>query len=151
VVAAPSQAAALRAWGVHQNLFASGDAKAAPDEADVAAALRHPETPLRRAVGSKDPFEVEPIARPRAPETPKRSTAKSAKAPADRSALDSAEAALRELDADHEREEGDFRRRREALDAEKDQAHSAYGEGRKAATAALVEARQAYRKAGGKD
>ena len=26
IVAAPSQAAALRAWGVNQNLFASGEA-----------------------------------------------------------------------------------------------------------------------------
>ena len=33
VVAAPSRAAALRAWGTHQNLFASGEAKVATDEA----------------------------------------------------------------------------------------------------------------------
>ena len=56
VVAAPSQAAALRAWGTRQDLFASGDARRATDEAAVAAALAHPETLLRRAVGSADPF-----------------------------------------------------------------------------------------------
>ncbi len=56
VVAAPSQAAALRAWGVNQNLFASGEAKAATDEAAIAAATAHPETPLRRAVGSTEPL-----------------------------------------------------------------------------------------------
>ena len=50
VVAAPSQAAALQAWGIHQNLFASGEAKVIEDEAAVAAALAHPETPLRRAI-----------------------------------------------------------------------------------------------------
>ena len=54
VVAAPSQAAALRAWGMHQNLFASGEATVTTDEAAVAAAIAHPETPLRRAVGSND-------------------------------------------------------------------------------------------------
>jgi hypothetical protein len=54
VVAAPSQAAALRAWGTRQNLFASGDAKVVTDEAAVAAATAQPETPLRRAIGSTD-------------------------------------------------------------------------------------------------
>jgi hypothetical protein len=39
VVAAPSQAAALRAWGVHQDLFANGGAKAITDELALAAAL----------------------------------------------------------------------------------------------------------------
>src|SRR5438045_1623573 len=56
VVAAPSQAAALRAWGTHQNLFASGDARLTTDEGAVRAALAHPEIPLRRALGSNDPF-----------------------------------------------------------------------------------------------
>ena len=37
-VAAPSQAAALRAWGIHQNLFAEGMAKVASDKAVVDAA-----------------------------------------------------------------------------------------------------------------
>ena len=59
MVAAPSQAAALRAWDTHQNLFASGDAKVATDGAAIAAALEHPETPLRLAVGSTDPFQLE--------------------------------------------------------------------------------------------
>jgi hypothetical protein len=60
VVAASSQAAALRAWGTHQNLFADGQARVTMDEAAVKAALSHPETPLRRAVGSNDGFELEP-------------------------------------------------------------------------------------------
>jgi hypothetical protein len=149
VVAAPSQAAALRAWGIHQNLFASGDAKIVTEAAAVAAALEHPETPLRRAVGSNDPFQLEPANPPKAAGAPKRSAGKGARAPADRAALDAAEAALRKLDASRKREEADFQRRQEALDAEKDQARSAYAEDRKAATAAVVKARQTYRKAGG--
>nr|MBA3810869.1 cell envelope biogenesis protein TolA [Caulobacteraceae bacterium] len=60
VVAAPSQAAALRAWGTHQNLFADGQARIANDAKAVAAARAHPETPLRRAVGSSDAFALEP-------------------------------------------------------------------------------------------
>src|SRR5580698_9288030 len=75
VVAAASQAAALRAWGVHQNLFASGDAKVASDPAAVEAALKHPETPLRRAVGSNDPFQLEPASLPKAPKALKRQAA----------------------------------------------------------------------------
>ena len=39
VVAAPSQAAALRAWGLHQNIFADGLARIADDPQAVAAAL----------------------------------------------------------------------------------------------------------------
>ena len=39
VVAAPSQAAALRAWGTHQNLFADGQARVTDDPQAVEAAL----------------------------------------------------------------------------------------------------------------
>jgi hypothetical protein len=161
VVAAPSQAAALRAWGTHQNLFASGDARVTTDEAAVKAAIEHPETPLRRAVGSNDPFEVEPRSLPNVPDAPKRpppakakakpaSTAK-ARPPADRSRLDAAEKALRDLDVRRKAEEADLRREEEALEDKKSKAQAAYVEARKAATSAVVEAREAYRKAGGRD
>lgn len=160
VVAAASQAAALRAWGTHQNLFASGEAKVTTDEAAIAAALQHPETPLRRAVGSAEPFQLEPASLPKIPEAPKRATAKPAaksrpalapKASVDRSALDAAESALRQLDEARKREEADFRRRQDELDEAKSAAQAAYVEGRKAATAAVVAARKAYRNAGGED
>jgi hypothetical protein len=49
VVATPSQAAALRAWGVRQDLFAAGQARIADDAQAIDAALAHPDTPLRRA------------------------------------------------------------------------------------------------------
>ena len=42
VVAAPSQAAALRAWETHQNLFADGEARLATDENAIALALTIP-------------------------------------------------------------------------------------------------------------
>lgn len=164
VVAAPSQAAALRAWGIHQNLFASGDARVTTDEAAVKAALAHPETPLRRAVGTKNPFELEPTSLPQVPEAPKRPAAAKAKAsgghpkaapkprpPADRTALDKAEEALRQVDERRKAEEAELRREEEALVAKRSAAQDAYVQERKAASAAVVAAREAYRKAGGVD
>jgi hypothetical protein len=160
VVAAPSQSAALRAWGTHQNLFANGDAKVATDEAAVAAAREHPGTPLRRAVGSSDRFQLDPASLPKVPDPPKPASAKQAaratpaaapKASADRTALDAAEAGLRKLDDARRREEASLRSRQAELDAAKAAAQGAYVEARKTATAAIVEARRAYRKAGGVD
>jgi hypothetical protein len=161
VVAASSQAAALRAWGTHQNLFADGQAHVTTDEATVKAALAHPETPLRRAVGSNDGFELNPTGLPKVPDVPKRTgTAASPpkpeikaplKPPADRSKLDATEAALRTLDEDRKREEANFRLRQDELEAEIAAAQDAYVRRRSAASAAVVEARKAYRKAGGGD
>ena len=158
VVAASSQAAALRAWGVHQNLFASGEAKVTTDSAAIAAALKHPETPLRRAVGSNDPFLLEPTSLPKVPHAPKRATTKAAaktkaaapsKPPADRSKLDAAEKALRSLDDNRKKEEARFRHEAEELEARREAAQTAYVEARKAATGKVVKARSAYRDAGG--
>jgi hypothetical protein len=160
VVAAPSQAAALRAWGVHQNLFASGEAKVTEDPQAVKAALAHPETPLMRAVGSKDDFALKAASLPEVPDAPKVRKAKPAAKPkpaeparprADRSALDAAERALRKLDEARKREEAAFRSRQDRLDAEAQAAQAAYVDHRKAATSDVVEARKAYREAGGVD
>ena len=157
VVAAPSQPAALRAWGVHQNLFASGQARIAEDAKAVKAALAHPETPLRRAIGSNDAFALDPTSLPKMPDPPRRKAPPKSEArpnartepPPDRSALDAAEAALKTLDEARKRQEAEFGERRDALEAAREEAQGAYVAGRKAATAAVVEARTAYRKAGG--
>ena len=161
VVAAPSQAAALRAWGVHQNLFAAGEARVATDEAAVAAATEHPEIPLRRAIGSKDAFALEPAGLPKLPDAPKAKAAGKPAAkpkaaepprpPADRTKLDAAEKALKALDEGRKREEAALARAQDELDARREAAQGAYVEARKAATAKVVEARGAYRKAGGQD
>ncbi len=55
------------------------------------------------------------------------------------------------LDEDRKREEADFRREAEALEARRMAAQSAYVEARKAATTKVVDARTGYRKAGGTD
>ncbi len=163
IVAASGQAAALRAWGTHQNLFADGQARVITEAAAVKAALAHPDVPLRRAIGSNAAFEIEPSSLPTIPDAPKRaanatspqtsrknSRPKSpAKPPADRSRLDAAQAALRELDEERKREETSLQRRRDELDAQIASAQDRYVEDRKAATTAIVKAREIYRKAGG--
>ena len=160
VVAAPSQAAALRAWGTRQDLFASGDATETTDAAAIAAATAQPETPLRRAVGSTDPFALEPTSLPKVPDAQKKAAAKPlakskpaapAKPPADRSKLDAAEKAVRALDDGRKAEEADLRREGDELEARKEAAQAAYVEARKAATRKVVDARTEYRKAGGED
>jgi type IV secretory pathway VirB10-like protein len=161
VVAAPSQAAALRAWGSHQNLFAEGLATITTDAAAVAAALEHPETPLRRAIGSNDPFELESTNLPEVPSAdkgraakPVRGTAgkpKPAPPPPDRSALDKAEREMKRLEDQRRREEDRFSRRWDALHREQGAARQKYADARDAADAAVEAARKAYRRAGGKD
>jgi hypothetical protein len=80
VVAAPSQASALRAWGAHQDLFASGHARPATEEAAVKAALEHPGAPLQRAVGTRDPFLLQPAGLPNVPDPGKGASRKPGKA-----------------------------------------------------------------------
>jgi hypothetical protein len=155
VVAAPSQAAALRAWGVHQNLFHYGEAQPATDETAIAAARAHPGTPLRRAAGSDGPFKLQP-APPKSAQTSRGSgklsakgAAKSASIPPDRSRLEAAETALRKLEAERQRETAGLRRRQEVLDAEAARAATAYQKAHKTAAAAITKARAAYSRAGG--
>lgn len=161
VVAAPSQAAALRAWGVRQNLFADGQARITADPRAIGAALARPEVPLRRPVGSTDSFSLEPEGLPSLPHVAK-ATATKAKAaspapklaaepPPDRSRLDVAEAALRRLDDRRKQEEADLRRRREGLEGEIADARSRYVAARRSAAADVAEARALYRRAGGED
>ena len=156
VVAAPNQAAALEAWGVRQNLFAEGYARLSDDAEAVEAALAHPRTPLRRAVGSKDPFVLTPglpelpAANPLSPHSraghgtspppmPKPVTSKP-----DRSALDAAEAEMAALERDHGAAEADFRARRDALDAEWTETHRRWTKRRSEAEHRLRLARRAF-------
>ena len=158
VVAAPSQAAALKAWGVRQDLFAEGQAHLAADEAAASAALAHPGEPLRRALGARGAFEIEPAGLPsisgqkrqgRAAKAPARTSDKPKPALPDRSALDAAEAALRALDQEHQERLDDLERRRRAIEAERVDAEEAYDRRREAAASAVKQARRAYRRAGG--
>lgn len=162
VVAARSQTAALEAWGIHQNLFAGGQARPTDDRQAIEAALAQPGVPLRRLVGTTNPFELKPRGLPQIPDAPKKwaedvhpqkPAAKPAKPtkPADRKPLNKAEAALRKVDNDRKRKEAELRQRQEDLDRESEAAQARYVEARKRATSAVVAARQDYRQAGGTD
>jgi len=168
VVAAPSQAAALRAWGSSQNLFAQGMARITTDADAVDNAMAHPGTPLRRALGSSEPFSLKPGA-PKiealepepAKQKPKRPAA--LKVVADRRDLDAAEAALAAVDEAQKRQEAEVDRRRQAfareaaalakrqadLDAEAANAKTDAAGRRARALAAVSRERETYRKQGG--
>ena len=158
VVAAPSQAAALEAWGARQNLFAEGAAKLVADPEAIAAALAHPLTPLRRAIGSTGAFGLDapaptldipraPAKEPRAGRRTKPAMPKPEAPPPDRSPLAAAEAALERLEAAQKREQARFRRRRDALDAEEVAARAGWTADRAAARKAMEQERRAYLKA----
>lgn len=169
VVAAPSQAAALRAWGASQNLFKDGDAHPTDDEQAIEAATSHPEVPLRRAVGSNEPFSLDPRL-PRLQDLPdvaaeltRRKASKPlsnansvevksarAKPPPNRSAMEAAEAALRALESARKSEEQEFEERRAALDPDERTAKSRYEDARSQALKTLRREQQAYAKAGGR-
>jgi hypothetical protein len=95
-VAAPSRAAALRAWGMKHDLFAQGLARQTGDKGVVAATLAQPGAVLRRPLGSKGPFGTESVL-PKIKNVPPR-TKKKARAD-DREAAK----ALAELDESHRR------------------------------------------------
>jgi hypothetical protein len=69
-VAAPSQKAALEAWGVRQNLFQKGMASVVGDDEIIRLARSKPGVVLRRMFGSKEKFTEKPRA-PKAADIPK--------------------------------------------------------------------------------
>lgn len=141
VVAAPNQGAALKAWGVSQNLFAEGLAAVTDDPAASQAALAQPGVPLRRAMGSSGPFVAEDAPLPDVPDGPAHArAARPRKPPPDRRPLDDALDALADLDRRQDRE-------REAMDLRIRQ----MADERRAAEREVTRARKAYRAAGGKD
>lgn len=139
-VAAPSQKAALEAWGSDADLFARGVAEIVTDPALTKEPLASPGTVVRRLRGSADdhfaalpmtrakrPRKAEP-ARPapraaKAEPTPKSlSTAKpppKARPRPSRAKLDAAEEALDAIDRRHRDELAAMRRREEALATER--------------------------------
>lgn len=167
VVAARSQAAALEAWGTRQNLFAEGKAAVTDDADAIAAAMAHAGIPLRRAVGSRDPFSLAP-GLPDVPDAPRRKTpalkggGRTREPPADRardvapkprppdrSALTAAQARLAAINAQRLDEVARLAERRAALDAEDAVARRRWIAERKAAQAAVAQAQRAFRAAGG--
>jgi hypothetical protein len=156
VVAAPSQKAALDAWGAHQNLFASGMADVATDPAAIEAAQARPGQVLQRPAGTAGPFL--PSADTALPDVPKIERPKSAKPqskapptpkPADRSALTAAERALEAAEARTAAEQAQIDQERADLETREFTLHQNARQERKGLQAAVDRARRAYEKAGG--
>jgi hypothetical protein len=128
IVAAPSQKAALAAWGTTTNLFASGDACVVEDPALQAEALAHPGEVIKKSRGDVAAMlGPEPPKRPARQQTLRAAEKPKARHTPDRSRLDAAERALAdaergletelselaEMRADIERQEHNARRRGE--------------------------------------
>ncbi|HEX3486856.1 MAG TPA: hypothetical protein VHT51_17520 [Micropepsaceae bacterium] len=171
VVAVPSQAAALKAWGSRQNLFRDGLAKPADDPAAIAAATAKPGVVLRRPAGSKAPFSENP-GLPQVPNAPKKSRPiAAAKPPArppqlrivsekpkpekqplppkppkppDRSKLDAAERRVLKVKEEEQRALAALEKRKAALDEEEHRLRSEFRRRRDEADTALAAARKAY-------
>lgn len=138
-VAAPSRAAALRAWGSDHDLFARGAAEQVDDPRLMAEPLAHPGEVIRRSRGSlEDQLAALPGDRPRPkPAAPKLPNAEPKPKPRKprprpgRAALDRAEAAVERLEAEQlaalarlaEREAA-LRRERRDLEAQHDRARA---------------------------
>jgi hypothetical protein len=155
VVAAPSQKAALAAWGVSQDLFKEGLAAVA-DDPGSAAALDHPGIVLRRTAGSSDAFSVEAAIRgdaiaPASPKRPARSSpARQSPKPPDRTALDRAEAALAAALREREAAIDELGQRRRELERAEAEAAEAFERRERRLRSALDMARADYIKAGGR-
>jgi len=152
IVAAPSQAAALKAWGTHRNLFAEGHAAVAADCREVEAALARPGTPLLRPIGSDGDYAEDPEALPVVPAGPRptsrrRSAAAAPRPPPDRSELDAAEAALKAVQARSQDQERRWRDRRADLEAEIRREKTEMRESLADAKSAVAKAREAWRRA----
>jgi hypothetical protein len=120
-IAAPSMAAALRAWRSETNLFQQGFAKETDDPAIVAATLAKPGVVLRRPVGSDGAFS-EHAELPKELPVEKERTAKPRSTPREPPAQRVDDKAAREaaLAFERERKRRDNERRKEEAAREKE-------------------------------
>jgi colicin import membrane protein len=120
-IAAPSMAAALRAWGSETNLFQQGFAKETDDPAIVAATRAKPGVVLRRPVGSDGAFS-EHAELPKELPVDKERTAKPPATPREPPAQRVDDKAAREaaLAFERERKRRDNERRKEEAAREKE-------------------------------
>lgn len=144
-VAAPSQKAALAAWGSSANLFARGLAEQVTDPALIAAPLDRPGEVIRVARTMADATDLPPVkrraskdegkdesrdqvsgkpkaapsakAKPKAKNKPKAKPAPKPKPKPSRAALDKAEAAIEAAEARHKAQRDALRREEQALAA----------------------------------
>lgn len=163
-VAAPSQKAALEAWGSDTNLFASGAAERVDDPELMREPLDNPGKVIRRVRGtlaehmaalpkderSRAPKTEDAPARQkkkRAAATPPPSPPPKPKPRPDRSALDRAEAGLAETQARHEDAMADLARRQAELDKERRALEAEQARDRRAVERRVESARDKYERA----
>jgi hypothetical protein len=168
VVAAPSRAAALKAWGSRQNLFRDGQAKETRDPQAIAAATAKPGVVLRRPVGSNAAFSETPDL-PKVPGRPKLKLVHPAtgdvppkkdvaqkkdvpqqerqRPPPDRKPIERAEKALAKLRDDEREAMAEMEARKAELDKDEQRLRGDFRRRREAAEKALAQARQAYQQA----
>jgi hypothetical protein len=159
VVAAPSRPAALKAWGVHQDLFKAGAARETTEADLVAAAIARPGEVLLRPLAQEGAIKSAPRvakARARAKPSPPAPSAKASKAvkrrpkpPPDRGELTRAEAALDRLLEAHAEARAALKVEADDLAARRRTAESRFGQAQRQARAAVAAARRRLRAAGG--
>jgi hypothetical protein len=154
-VAAPSQKAALAAWGVHQDLFKDG-AAAVTDDPAAQAALDRPGVVLRRMAGSTGPYEETPtvsgeglIPAASKPAGKRAAPPPKPKPPPDRSVLTAAEKALAEEERARTAALNELEDRRRALEQEAERVAADHARRLERLTFALRKAEADYRRAGG--
>ncbi len=123
IVAAPSQKAALLAWGAGPHLFAQGFAEVTTDPALVKTALSQPGVVLRRQFGTKGEFAIQ-RGRLHAPLAAPVSAHKDRPAPAlrTRTSNDRAKRRQEEAGRGEERQRGIQRREQQRLERERKEA-----------------------------
>lgn len=148
-VAAPSQKAALAAWGSEANLFARGMAEVVSDPVLMQAPLAHPGEVIRvartmadapdppaAAKGASRGKTAGPLRKPAPAPKPRRKPS--------RAALDKAEAAIEEAEARYAEERAQLKREEEALAARRRALEKAAAAARTKLDRARIRARDAY-------
>jgi hypothetical protein len=149
-VAAPSQKAALEAWGSDANLFARGIAEEVTDEKLTAEPLASPGKVIKRSRGGMAeqiaalPPDQKPTKRPAAAKAPQ---LKPEKPPPSRAALEAAEEALAASTARHANELVELKQREVALQKERQRIEASHAAEQEKLEAAELKARRAYERA----
>ncbi|WP_454280727.1 hypothetical protein [Sphingomonas sp. Marseille-Q8236] len=149
-VAAPSRAAALRAWGSERDLFARGLASEVSDPELIAEALAKPGEVIRHLRGS----EAEQFAElskmdkdhPQKADSPPKKPAKPKPRPS-RTAVTEAEAALNAAESRHHAEDGEAKARVEEAQRQRRELQRRHAAERRDLQSALDEAQDRYDRA----
>lgn len=127
VVAAPSQKAALEAWGAGRDEFAKGFATATRDPAAIEQALAHPGKVLKRPFGSKGDYkpDAEPVPIPKLTSRQQKASGAAARQKKSREAAErkEAERELKTAQQEEIRQLTELKKREAALAREKAAAH----------------------------